>query len=104
MSSEILDPIAKAEEAAPSRRRLAKIGVIGWVSLGVITLALLLALLGPVLRPFDPNSSDLSFANVGPFGSHLLGFDGQGRDVMMDSPSEISEKQLKELHIRLSDD
>ena len=26
MSSEILDPIAKAEEAAPSRRRLAKKG------------------------------------------------------------------------------
>lgn len=26
--------------------------------------------------------------------------DGQGRDVMMDSPSEVSERQLKELHIR----
>ena len=82
MSTEILDPIAEVEAAAPSRRRLAKIGVIGWVSIAVISLGLLLAVLGPILRPFDPNASDLSFANVGPFGSHLLGFDGQGRDVL----------------------
>ena len=34
------------------------------------------------MRPFDPNASDLSFANVGPYGPHLLGFDGQGRDVL----------------------
>lgn len=27
--------------------------------------------------------------------------DGQGRDVMMDSPSEVGEKQLDELHIRV---
>ena len=44
--------------------------------------ALLVAILGPIVRPFDPNASDLSFANVGPYGPHLLGFDGQGRDVL----------------------
>lgn len=82
MSIEILDPIAEAEEAAPSRRRLGRIGIIGWVSIAVIAIALLLAVLGPIVRPFDPNLSDLSFANVGPYGSHLLGFDGQGRDVL----------------------
>jgi aspartyl-tRNA synthetase len=27
---------------------------------------------------------------------------GEGKDLMMDSPSEVSEKQLKELHIKLS--
>jgi aspartyl-tRNA synthetase len=27
--------------------------------------------------------------------------DGQGRDVMMDSPSYVEEKQLRELHIKL---
>ncbi len=27
--------------------------------------------------------------------------DGQGRDLMMDSPSEVDEKQLRELHIKL---
>ena len=82
MSTEILDPVAEAEEAAPSRRGLRKIGLLGWVSIAVIAVALLLAILGPIVRPFDPNLSDLSFANVGPYGSHLLGFDGQGRDVL----------------------
>jgi aspartyl-tRNA synthetase len=28
--------------------------------------------------------------------------DGQGRDVMLDAPSEVDEKQLKELHIKIS--
>ena len=73
MSIEILDPVADVEEAAPSRRRLRQLGWVGWLSIGVIAVALLLAVLGPVFAPFDPNSSDLSFANVGPFGSHLLG-------------------------------
>ena len=82
MSLEILDPVAEAEEASPDRRRLSKIGWVGWVSLGVIVAALLLAILGPIVAPYDPNTGDLSFANVGPFGSHLLGFDGQGRDVL----------------------
>ena len=82
MSVEILDPVATVEQAAPGRRRLSKIGWLGWVSIAVIVVALLLALLGPLVRPFDPNSSDLSFANVGPFGPHLLGFDGEGRDVL----------------------
>ena len=82
MSSEILDPVAVVEEHAPSRRRLRKIGWIGWISIAVIVFALLLAIFGPILAPFDPNSSDLSFSHVGPYGSHLLGFDGQGRDVL----------------------
>ena len=82
MSLEILDPVAEAEEASPDRRRLSKIGWVGWVSLGVIVAALLLAILGPIVAPYDPNTGDLSFDNVGPFGSHLLGFDGQGRDVL----------------------
>jgi aspartyl-tRNA synthetase len=29
--------------------------------------------------------------------------DGQGRDVMMDSPSEVTPKQLKELHIKIDE-
>ena len=81
MSLEILDPVVEAEEASPDRRRFAKIGWVGWVSLAVIVVALLMAVVGPYVAPFDPNTGDLSFANVGPFGSHLLGFDGQGRDV-----------------------
>jgi aspartyl-tRNA synthetase len=30
--------------------------------------------------------------------------DGQGRDVMMDSPSEVSPRQLKELHVKIEED
>ena len=82
MSIEILDTVAEVEEAAPSRRRLRKIGVLGWISIGVIAVALLLAIFGPILRPFDPDTGDLAYSNVGPFGPHLLGFDGQGRDVL----------------------
>jgi peptide/nickel transport system permease protein len=82
MSIEILDPLAEVEAAPSRRRRLPKIGVLGWISLTVIGLALLMAIFGPIFRPFDPNASSLSFANVGPYGSHLLGFDGQGRDLL----------------------
>lgn len=82
MSIEIVDPVAEAEEASPDRRTFRRLGWAGWVSLGVIVLALFVAAFGPILAPFDPNSGDLAFANVGPFGPHLLGFDGQGRDVL----------------------
>ncbi len=82
MSAEILDPVTELVETAPGRRRLRALGWLGWVSVVVVGLALLLAVLGPLLRPFDPNLGDLSYANVGPYGSHLLGFDGQGRDVL----------------------
>jgi peptide/nickel transport system permease protein len=82
VTAEILDPVAEVAETSPDRRRFGRIGWLGWVSLGIVVLALLVALLGPLLRPFDPNTGDLSFSNVGPYGSHLLGFDSQGRDVL----------------------
>ena len=70
----------------PSGRSLrALFDGLGWVaylSAAVIGLALLLAILGPTLRPYDPNLLDFSYANVGPFGGHVLGFDGQGRDLL----------------------
>ncbi len=82
MSTEILDPLAVVEESSPDRHRLRRLGWVGWLSLGVVVLALLLAVLGPIIAPFDPNAGDLTYSNVGPFGAHLLGFDGQGRDVL----------------------
>jgi len=30
--------------------------------------------------------------------------DGKGKDLLMDSPSEVDEKQLRELHVRLAGD
>ncbi|MFG2964764.1 MULTISPECIES: ABC transporter permease [unclassified Streptomyces] len=78
----IVQTPAPVAGSATTGRRQMRLGPLGWISLVVVILAALLALLGPVLRPFDPDLANLSFANVGPYGSHLLGFDGQGRDLL----------------------
>jgi peptide/nickel transport system permease protein len=79
-----LEPIttSASPQGTIRSRRLPRLGVAGWASVAVVVLAVLLALLGPVLRPYDPNAVNLSFANVGPYGGHLLGFDGTGRDLL----------------------
>jgi peptide/nickel transport system permease protein len=55
---------------------------LGVVSLTYITLLVLVAVLGPLLIPYDPNASVLRdvFAPAGP--EHLLGADSAGRDVL----------------------
>ncbi len=68
-------------------RRRAWSGVQGWtpgviIPLVVIALATAVAILGPLLAPYDPDLPDLSQFFVGPTGGHLLGFDLQGRDVL----------------------
>jgi peptide/nickel transport system permease protein len=73
--------------AAPSRRRrglpgLRGTGLLGHVCAGVLALAVVIALIGSVVAPYDPNQLNLSFAYVGPLGNHYLGFDGQGRDLV----------------------
>lgn len=82
MSMEILNPLVEVDQASRDGRRPPRLGVVGWISLAIVAMALLLAIFGPIIRPFNPNASDLSFANVGPYGSHLLGFDGHGRDLL----------------------
>jgi len=66
-------------EAAPTRR----LGVLGWFSilwLGGITLA---AVLAPWLPLPDPDRSYLEIVRIGPVQpGHLLGGDGNGRDVL----------------------
>jgi peptide/nickel transport system permease protein len=69
----------------PVRRRRAlnrAIGPLGIAALVVIVLALLLAAIGPLLAPDDPNSIDLNLAFVGPVAGHPIGLDGQGRDLL----------------------
>jgi peptide/nickel transport system permease protein len=78
---------------SPTRRRRRKVkgrgflglggtGFIGYVSAAIIFGAILLAILGPVIRPYDPNLINFSYANVGSIAGHPLGFDGQGRDLL----------------------
>jgi len=58
------------------------LGVTGTIAAVAVAIAALLAILGPWIVPHDPNLSDLSSAWLGPDGSHLLGFDARGRDVV----------------------
>jgi len=52
------------------------------ISLGFLALFLLIALLAPILAPYDPNATDFTRLLAGPSGSHLLGTDDLGRDVL----------------------
>jgi peptide/nickel transport system permease protein len=62
--------------------RLRATGPAGLASAGVIAIAACAALFGTLLAPYSPVLTNLSLAWVGPDGGHLLGFDGQGRDVL----------------------
>jgi peptide/nickel transport system permease protein len=73
---------------ATGARRRYRAGISGSASpaiiasAAVIALATLVALVGPLLAPYDPDLSQLSLYFVGPTPDHLLGFDAQGRDVL----------------------
>ena len=56
-------------------------GAAGIASAVVIAIATLIAIIGPLITPFNPTLPNLSMAFVGPSGSHLFGFDFEGRDV-----------------------
>lgn len=64
----------------PSRRRLQP---ATYVMLGVVGLLALVAVFGPVVAPHSPTAADATHRLLG-IGSpgHLLGTDGQGRDVL----------------------
>ena len=62
------------------RRRAS--GVIVWLSVVVVGVAILLGAVGAWLAPHDPYLPDVSSAWLGSDGSHLLGYDAQGRDVL----------------------
>ncbi len=67
---------------AGSGRGLPALGPAGWGCACLIGVAVLAALLGPVLSPQDPNESDLSLSFYGASLDHPLGFDSQGRDLL----------------------
>ena len=55
---------------------------IGLVSLGFLAFVVVIAILAPLLAPHDPNSQDLRAVLQAPSGSHWLGTDDVGRDVL----------------------
>jgi peptide/nickel transport system permease protein len=62
------------------RRRGFSLALI--ISAAVIVAAALVAIAGPLIAPFNPDTPQLSQYFVGPTPDHLLGFDAQGRDVL----------------------
>ena len=57
-------------------------GIVGHVCAAVLLVAVLVAVFGPLIAPYDPNQLNISYAFVGANGNHYLGFDGQGRDLL----------------------
>jgi peptide/nickel transport system permease protein len=57
-------------------------GAAGVASAAVIAVAIVLALIGPLVAPYSPVLPSLGLSWVGPAGGHLLGFDFEGRDVL----------------------
>lgn len=82
MSAVELTGAPVAAPRPPRGARLRRLGVVGVVSAGVIAIAAVVALLGPLIAPHDPNAGTLSDAYVGPVPGHPLGFDALGRDLL----------------------
>jgi peptide/nickel transport system permease protein len=57
-------------------------GIAGMASAVAIAAAMVLAVFGPVIAPYNPDLPSLGLAFVGPAGGHLLGYDFEGRDVL----------------------
>ena len=51
------------------------------VGAAIVILALVIALIGPLLTPFDPASQELPLRLAGPTGTHVFGLDELGRDI-----------------------
>ncbi len=58
--------------------RRSKLAVIG---LGIITILVVVAIIGPTIAPYDPNDLDVRQRSLPPSMSHLFGTDDRGRDV-----------------------
>ena len=55
---------------------------IGVISLGFLILVGIIAVIGPVIAPYDPNQASLQLVLAPPSAEHPLGADSAGRDVL----------------------
>jgi peptide/nickel transport system permease protein len=62
------------------RRRTRRLGPI--LAVGFIAFLAVIAVLAPIVAPYDPIKQDLANAVAGPSAQHLLGTDEFGRDVL----------------------
>jgi len=83
VSAMIEVPAARIRPAAGGVAGLLRsAGIAGLVSAAAIAVATVLAVIGPLVAPYNPDLPSLGLAWVGPSGGHLLGFDFEGRDVL----------------------
>jgi len=75
-------PITDVTRGRSAWDRLRATGIAGMVSAVILAIAVIIAIIGPAIAPYDPNLPNLSLAFVGPTAGHVLGFDFQGRDVL----------------------
>ncbi len=78
---------APAERLERRPRRRLKIPPVIWLSIGLLAVALIVALLAPLLEPYRPTAQSLRARLVPPVGfggtlAHVLGTDHLGRDIL----------------------
>lgn len=56
-------------------------GIVGHVCAVILLLAVVIAVVGPLIAPYSATDISLSNSFVGPTGDHYLGFTGQGADL-----------------------
>jgi peptide/nickel transport system permease protein len=76
-----LEPLAAEEGPIDVRRIWEKLPKKVWVGLVIVVIYALIALLAPVLAPYDPLEIDPANKLLAPSGEHWLGTDELGRDV-----------------------
>jgi peptide/nickel transport system permease protein len=75
--------VAAAPRVGARRRTLRRLGrrPMAIAGLTVVVLFVLMALLAPLVAPYDPADTNFSSVLQGPSGSHIMGTDDLGRDV-----------------------
>ena len=74
--------VVRGQLAESRTWRLLRADTLGVVGAMVLISLVLVAVLAPLLAPCDPNHVDLSIREAPPSGSHMLGTDQAGRDVL----------------------
>lgn len=73
----------QAKATRPTRRRRSlRIRPSGYFGLGLLAVFLVLAILAPVITPYDPTSMHRGRELTGPAPEHWLGTDHLGRDIL----------------------
>ena len=76
-----LSPEAGAQRPARFLRRLVR-RPVGLFMVVLLSVLVLLAVLAPLIAPFDPERADLTALLQGPSGDHWFGTDALGRDML----------------------